>query len=143
MGQRAEGDGVKLSKEQREALAERLQPYSGATVHLMCDGYKVSLQVQRTGSLTYRVVTFVNGIFEGKWIGSREEYPEQKFLRKSVRHVFPKAFREKMLRILGKRRYAQEGYDKTMALYFADWASGKSAISHLCRVCESIEVIEA
>lgn len=135
---------MKLSKETREELLGRLLLPWGV-VHLMCDGFKVTLSVQRSGkSLKYRVVTYVNGYFKAEWISASAEHPEQKFLRKSVRPNVSPVKRAKLEKVFGKRAVKNDPYwSGSIALYMPDWASGQAAISHLCKVCGSIEVLES
>ncbi|GHD63779.1 hypothetical protein [Jeongeupia chitinilytica] len=137
---------AKLSKEQREKLEATLSmPWGG--VDLQCDGYRITLSVERAKGMSYRVGTYVNGSFHGKWMIGSESYPEQKFLRKSVRPVASKADRDRMEKAVGKRHFkkmcAEEPYwTKTITTYWMSWASGKAALNHLCKVCDAITVIE-
>jgi len=133
---------MKPTKEQREFLAGQLShPYG--SVDLMCDGYRVSLRVERYKSLSYRVVTYVNGVWKGEWISGTNSHPEQKFLRKSVRPTVSPAERAKLEKALGKRYVKKDPYwSGSITLYCIDWGSGRAAISHLCKVCESIEILE-
>jgi len=57
-----------LTKEQRAALAEALAVPWGS-VRLICDGRRISLQVNRVSKtcLKYRVFTFIDGEFKGAW----------------------------------------------------------------------------
>ena len=134
---------MKLTKEQKEMLAETLTtPWGG--VELLCDGYRIALQVQRVKELTYRVTTFVNGKWEGKWMSGKEAHPEQKFLNKKTHRACSPSFKAKMEKIMGKRAVAKDPYySKTFITYDVSWASGKAAITHLCRVCESVEIVPA
>jgi hypothetical protein len=133
---------MKLTKEQKTELAQELTSPWGH-VKLICDGFKVDLQVQALkGGLSYRVMTYVNGQFKGLWISPTPEYPEQKFLRKQVRTLYSAAEKARMEKIFGKRAVAKdERYQKKFVTYMPDWASGKAAINHLCKVCESIQVV--
>lgn len=129
-----------LTKEQKAALAEQLSmPWGSA--ELMCDGFLVTLRVERSKGLSYRVMTYVNGVWRGTWFSAKEAHPEQRFMRPVSRYLFPAKFRRDMLKLLGKRRYAAEDYDRKHHSYTPDWPSGKAAINHLCKVCESIEVL--
>jgi hypothetical protein len=134
---------MKLSKEQKAELEQRLSTTWGQ-VALMCDGYRVDLQVQRwKGGIQYRVMVYVNGHFKGLWTSGKTEYPEQKFLRKSVRPLYTPAQKAKLEKALGKRWVAKDPAMKaTVTIYLPDFASGKAAIGHLHRVCESIEILE-
>ena len=133
---------MKLSKEQQQVLAAQLT-YPWGSVRLMCDGYRIDLQVARTKGMTYRVMTYVNGTFKGLWCLDMEAHPEQKFLRKSVKLMVSATKRAKAEKIFGKRHVAKDRYyQKKFTYYWPDWASGKAAISHLCKVCESVEVLD-
>lgn len=131
---------MKLTKEQRKSLEENLS-YVGGTVHLLCDGNRVSLQVQRWKGLTARVITFINGEFKGTWFSALEEIPEHKFLRKTEISMIKPKDRAMAEKAFGKRLVAKEPiYSRKFVQYHPDWASGKAAINHLCRVCESVEI---
>lgn len=133
---------MNLTKEQKAKLAEDLSmPWGHAK--LRCDGYEITLAVERSKGMTYRVTTYVNGSWKGIWFSGKEAHPEQKFLRKSVRPACPPAFKAKMEKILGKRAVAKDPYYNGMVTtYCVTWASGKAAISHLCKVCDSVEIIQ-
>ncbi|MDO8932967.1 MAG: hypothetical protein Q7U97_11275 [Rhodocyclaceae bacterium] len=133
---------MKLTKDQRAQLVGELSTPWGSA-HLICDGHRVTLQVQREGgnAIKFRVMTYVDGHFKGEWI--KGEVPEAKFLRKQVRRLYSTARCKKIEKIVGKRRFATaeyDGYRKTLTHYLPDWASGKAAIAHLCKVCESVEL---
>jgi hypothetical protein len=136
---------MKLTKEQKDDLAETLALPWGC-VSLRCDGYLVSLSVRRVAknTLTYRVLTFVNGSFSGAWCLEKNAAPESKFLRKSVRPNLSPVKRQKLEKALGKRAVAKDPYwSGSTTIYLPDWANGKAAINHLCKVCESVEPISA
>lgn len=127
-----------LSKEQRDRLANTLTVPWGQ-VDLMCDGYRVTLCVLRWKSMTYRVMTYVNGIFKGVWLSPDSGAPESKFLRVSTRPNVTPARKREVEKILGKRYVKRDPfYSGTITTYMPDWSSGKAALSHLCKVCESI-----
>jgi len=132
---------MKLTKEQKTELAQKLtSPWGHVT--LICDGFKVDLQVQRYTAMTYRVMTFINGEFKGLWVSSKNEHPEQKFLRKLVKPLYSPAFKAKLEKIYGKRAFAkEERFHLKLTSYVPDFPSGKAAISHLCKVSESIQVV--
>lgn len=133
---------MKLSKEQRTELAEKLSTPYGAVV-LMCDGIKITLEVRRWKSMTYRVMTFINGKFEWKWTIGDVDLPEHKFLRKQVRKLSKPSERAAAEKALGKRWVKKSDFwNKTITFFNPDWASGKAAINHLCKVCESVEVFK-
>lgn len=135
---------MKLSKEQIDVLAASLAHPYGSGVKLLCDGYEVALQVQKGKGLKYRVMTYVNGCFRGVWCGlSKQECPEQKFMRKLVRPRCSAKQKQKMEKIMGKRHVNNDPYYKEVQTsYWPDWPSGKAALNHLNRVCESVRLAE-
>lgn len=132
---------MKLTKEQKQELIDKLASPWGR-VNLLCDGYRITLAVQQVSPLKYRVVTYINGVWEGKWVDGSRSFPEQKFInRKEVSLVTPSE-KAKAEKIFGKRAVAKDPwYTNKLVTYDISWASGKQAINHLCRVCESIEVL--
>lgn len=70
---------MKLSKEQIDVLDRDLSHPYGSGVELLCDGYTVTLKVERCKGMRYRVMTYVNGYFKGIWCGlSKQDYPERR-----------------------------------------------------------------
>ncbi len=129
-----------LTKEQRAELAEELAGPWGS-IALVCDGRRVTLQVQRYSKtrIEYRVMTYVDGLFSGAWC--KGDAPEAKFLRKRVTPLVSPAKRKAAEKVFGKRRVAKEPlYSETHTWYLPDWPSGRAAIAHLCKVCESVEI---
>lgn len=133
---------MKLTKVQQHELAMELQgPWAG--VDLVCDGYLVSLRVERYKALSWRIYTYVNGCFRAAWVTGDSPAPEVKFLRKSVRLLFSPAKRKKAEKVYGKRAVAKDPFfNETYTMHLPDWTSGKAAIAHLCKVSDSIEVAE-
>ncbi len=131
---------MKLTKEQKDELAQKLtNPW--ARVDLICDGYTVTLSVRRYKALSYRVITYVNGQLNHEWISSKQSFPEQKFLRKEVKSLVSAAERKKAEKEFGKRWVAKDPFWSGKVTFFnSDWLSGKTAINHLCKVCESVQV---
>lgn len=132
-----------LTKEQRDALAEKLSSPWGGDVHLLCDGRRITLQVRRESgaAIRYCVMLYIDGYFKGAW--HKGDTPEAKFLRKQVKALWSPARRKVMEKAVGKRRFASADFDdyrKTLTHYMPYWSSGKAAIAHLCKVCESVEV---
>ena len=133
---------MKLSKEQKELEIAKLTSLYGVS-HLLCDGYRVTLSVERTSALAFRVMTYVNGEFKGFWMSEKNECPESKFLRKVTRPICSPKHKKEMENIIGKRRVAADPYySKTHTHFMPDWANGKQAINHLCKVCESVELAD-
>lgn len=133
---------MKLNKEQKDEIVSKLSGPWGS-VDLMCDGYLVSLRVERYKALAYRVSTYVNGFFKGTWCRGKDPAPEARFLRKSVRPNVTPAKRKKLEKALGKRYVAKNEYfSGSVTVYLPDWSSGRAAINHLCKVSESIALAD-
>ena len=132
---------MKLTKEQKQELIDKLALPWGR-VNLLCDGYRITLAVQQVSPLKYRVVTYINGVLEGKWMIAEKSYPEQKFLNRKERPLAKPSEKAKAEKAFGKRAVAKDPWwSKTFVSYDVTWASGKQVIHHLCRVSESIEIL--
>lgn len=87
-------------------------------------------------------MTYVDGVFKHAWAMSNPSVPEHKFLRKSVRPNVSPVERKRIEKELGKRYVAKHTFwSGSYTIYLPDWSSGKAAINHLCKVCESVEVV--
>ena len=133
---------MKLSKEQKDQAIQKLSNPWGSII-LMCDGYRVALQVQRTSALSFRVMTFVNGEFKGLWCNPENRCPESIFMRKKVTPIFSPSRKKEIEKALGKRYVKNDPhFSKAHTWLLPDFASGKAAISHMCKVSESIQIVE-
>lgn len=129
---------MKPTKEQMQEWEKKLLAPWGQ-LDLMCDGRKVSLQVQRWKGMSYRVMTYVDGSFNGEWMLEKNAAPEAKFLRKSVRAFIKPSEKKKAEKELGKRFVKNSKFwNATFVTFMPDWPSGKAAISHLVKVCDSV-----
>ncbi len=129
-----------LAKEVKDKLIAELSHAFGC-VQLICDGRKVTLNVEQTDSLKYKIGTYVDGMFKGSWVID-ESSPERKFLRVITKHAYSPAQKARFAKDLGKRALKKSEYmHRTYSLASPFWLSGRSAINHLCRVCDSIEVL--
>lgn len=131
-----------LTKAQRAELADKLASPWGEVI-LICDSRRITLQVQRCAGATiaYRIFTFIDGEFRGAWM--KGDTPEARFMRKQVRRLISPARRKEAEKLCGKRWVAKQPlYSETMTTYLPDWPSGKAAINHLCKVCESVEITQ-
>lgn len=131
-----------LTKEQKQAAIDALS-YPYGFVKLICDGYEIALVVEKSNKLTYRIVTYINGMLKGEWVSGTAEHPEQRFLNRKERPLASPKEKAKFEKAFGKRATAKDPwFSKTIVTYDISWASGRSAINHLCRVSKSIELVE-
>ena len=138
---------AKLDKEVVSELVNLLMLPWGS-VKLECDGYTVDLQVYRVkNSMTYRVMTYVNGEFRWEWVIPKADTPlrpETKFLRKSVTKNISPAKRLKLEKVYGKRFIAKDPFcNGSTTSYMPDWPTGRAVLSHFMKVCDSIKVVKA
>ncbi|MDB5802296.1 MAG: hypothetical protein JWL63_3235 [Rhodocyclales bacterium] len=136
---------MKLTKEQKTNLAKQLGNVYGFA-ELMCDGRKITLQVERASkrSLSYHVVMYIDGQIRGAWFSAKEDLPEHKFMRKSVKRLHSAQAKAKAEKAYGKRfvKTHLAHYDHTHTQFLPYWSTGKAAIDHLCKACDSVEIIE-
>ncbi|MFZ4539287.1 hypothetical protein [Propionivibrio sp.] len=130
---------MKLSKEQKDVLAANLRNPWGS-VKLLCDGYTVDLQVVQVKDLKFRVMTYVNGSFKGAWCSDSVPLPEHKFLRRVTRNLYSSMQTAEHIKAFGVRNAKKYFPQKAFTSYLPDWPSGKTALNHLCRVCESVQL---
>lgn len=131
---------MKLTKEQKADLIRKLGSPLGL-VYLQCDSDKVALYVLQGKGLKFFVAMYVNGKFNSAWMDPANSVPEQRYLRKTVRPLYSARDKARAEKECGKR-YVKKHMSGTYTLYRADWPSGKAAINHLCKVCESIEILD-
>jgi hypothetical protein len=134
---------MKLAKEQKEKVISDLSQLFGRAV-LKCDGYEITLQVERFKGFKYRVMTYVNGTFSAVWCLEKNAAPESQFLRKSTRPNLSPVKRLKLEKELGKRYVAKHPYwSGSYTIYLPDWSTGRAAVNHLCKVCQSVELVNS
>ncbi len=131
---------MKLTKEEQSVIEQNLSyPFGGAK--LICDGNIIDLRVQRYKGMTYRVSVYVNGCWKGEWLSAQNSHPEQKFLRKSERSVYSPAMKAKLAKVYGKKKVEKDPeFNKKLVFFFPDFANGKSALRHLMKVCDSVQI---
>ncbi len=142
---------AKLDKETKERLIADLSHPYGA-VKLVCDGREVDLQVRRRSgkSMRYCVMAFVDGKWEHRWSRDDKEHPEQKFARRSEKHVLSEKERKEFLKAApaygrkgSPKRNAFEARIEAKLVWFdPTFSTGSAAINHLLKVCESVSVAE-
>ena len=130
---------MKLSPAQQTAVISALCQQGGRAV-LRCDGYEITLQ-QAFDDKAYRfvVMVYVNGKCSGAMM--QVTAPEHKFFRRVKRFVHTAKFRKGMKKIAKKGDLGLEIDTKTVT--FWPWfMTPKSALAHLQKVCESIELVD-
>ncbi len=131
-----------LTLAQRRALAaEQNTPYG--RLALRCDGRRIGLQMQRRSGtrLNYEVMTYIDGEFKGAWM--MNEGPESKFLRRREKRYYPESKVLAYEKKFGKKALAKNWPEarKVQVAWWPYWPNFLAALNHLCKVCESVEVI--
>jgi hypothetical protein len=135
-----------ITKELKAELIEKLNsPF--ASLKLDCDGYQIGLQAQSKDKSGLRFVLslYVNGWMKGVWLDLKNPCPEQKFMRRMERPLHSKKEQEAIVKFevaCGmKRKDAIDKAARKFAYLAPYFPSGRAAIHHLCRVCESITIV--
>lgn len=102
--------------------------------------YEITLSVQYVQALKSRVFVFVNGEILGAWLLPESKCPETVFMRKNSRPLYSKSMISLFRALYGDKR-ADESAKKRAVSYHPDFASGKSAIDHIERVSDSVELL--
>lgn len=130
----------KPTKQQWEDFEQKsLQIYSSQK--LICDGFALTVRREAISATKLGLIVYVNGELRGAWLGNEsQEHPEHRFMRRCERYVWPLKFRKSMLKILGKKDYAKEAYDKKLISYNFYWNNAADLRRHLSKVCTCITI---
>lgn len=133
---------AKLTKEQKFLILSELEhPY--AQVKLRCDNDIITLSVEPTlRPLEFKIMTYVNGKFNASWLTHAQQHPEAKYLYTYQKCFLTAKDKKCWQKILGKKELEQKIAQATYTLYSAYFPTAKMAISHLCKVCEQIDMIK-
>lgn len=108
---------------------------------LRCDGYLVQLRML----LNQQTMHFAVWVFiDGKLAPLNCDAPEIKFCNKVTRHVYKRVVRErwaKEAKRLPKGESFGFDYNATTTAYFPWFTSARSALAHMMRVSETIEMV--
>ncbi|OTG68289.1 hypothetical protein B9T25_06300 [Acinetobacter sp. ANC 4470] len=131
---------MSLSKEQKTFAIKELE--KGNRVNLTCDSYEISLMIQRH-KMKLVVGIYVDGTVKGIWCAEHEKHPEAKYLAPYFINVYKPSFKQKLIKLCGKRRAYKEYPDldakhEHRLPYFANVTK---AINHLIKVSDSIELL--
>lgn len=116
------------------------QIYCSAT--LMCDGYRLTLRVERISKMGLAIYVYINGVLDFKFaVDDCEE--RRRFFCVRTKAVYSQKEQKDMIKACGKRWLKQRGYDvdKVYTMYYPWWKSFRSLKSHLIKNNTSIELI--
>ncbi|RSN77916.1 hypothetical protein [Acinetobacter haemolyticus] len=131
-----------LSKADKDYILEKLNSQL-SMVYLKCDENKVSLTLERH-KMKLVIGIYVNHEFRGDWLFHPEKHPESKYLPiKRISKYAPSA-KQRVIKTFGKRK-AYKLYPDLDEVIERPWLyfnTARSALNHLLKVSESIEVIK-
>lgn len=131
---------MSLSKEQKESVIQDLSSLF-KTVKLNCDGYEITLRLMRH-KMKLIIAIYINGEVKGMWSSKPEEYPESKFLAVRKKSVYTPSEKAKILKEFGKRDAKKQfNIDQQFEYRLPYFSTARSALNHLIKVSESIEIL--
>lgn len=131
---------AKLTTEQWKQIEICLSASYGHA-ELLCDGYKLDLNVEKLKGLRYTIVVYVNGAWGGARL--REDTEERrKFWRPVTTCYARKKFLDPYRKAFGKKAAEAWKVRSTGTYWLPDWPNFKRLRAHLNRNCVSIELIK-
>lgn len=125
-----------MTKEEWAEVEKKLQSPWGS-VDLMCDGYKLTLQVQRD-KMRLIIMIFVDGEFKGIWFNECEE--RRRFFQPCKRKIY----KAKTFKGFSKRTLKSMQIDpnETITHYRPFWTAFRPLKAHLIKNNTSIELVK-
>lgn len=123
-----------MKRDEWQALEQRLT-WPGAQARLVCDGYEVTLEVQRV-KLRMVIAVFVGGWMRGEWM-LKDCEERRRFMRPLV--IRPKPFTKAQIRLLGKKWCEEQIAKRTGTYYIPYWPSVTALRRHFQKHNTSIE----
>jgi len=132
-----------MTNDEWQQVQNQLVPPFGMVV-LDCDGYELTLSVQRYKGLQMCIMTYVDGRFKGEWITGDCEI-RRKFMRAEKFYLHASSARSRAKK-LSKRDLAdlkRVGLDpwKQSVCYTPVWLSFAPLKRHLQKNCTNIELV--
>lgn len=129
-----------MNKEEWKEIEEKLKSFF-EVVKLNCDGYEVSLSLQRVSQYKNAIVVYVNGKFKHEWINKDCE-ESRRFLKKVSKSFYSQKQKNKYKK-LSKKLQKELGVDvdKKYSYYLPYWTSFNSLKRQLAKENNSIKLI--
>lgn len=109
-------------------------------VELMCDGYKLSVRLERCGQFKNAIAVYINGQIKGEWYKECEE--SRRFFKKVSKSLYPQKQKDKWKKMSKKAKVQLEiDIDKKYFYYTPLWTSFNSLKRHLIKENKEIELI--
>lgn len=127
-----------LSPQDWKGIEERLK-FLESPVKLNCDGYEITLVLQRISQFSNAIMVYVNGKFNGKWLMDDCE-ERRRFCQARKRSLLDSKQKAAIKRWPKKDRLAMVARAKYIS-YSPHWTSFRSLKNHLIKNNKSIELI--
>lgn len=135
---------AKLSKIEKKSITDRLD-HAYASVKLQCDNDLVTLKMERKSqkSVSYGVMVYVNNVFKGIWLSEDSTHEETKYMYSKEKYILSEPKRKAFLKTMGKKWCDEKQVNQKVIIRSCFFPSPTSAINHLCKVCDTIKIIES
>lgn len=137
-----------ISKEQWAEIEKHLSGVFGR-VELLCDGYKITAEIQKN-KMKLVVSVYVDGVIKGEWIFNKgdSEIP-RKFHQEIKRFAFSAKYRAHLIKSSKSKLYTKEMRAKdaadavrTSSHWWPHWPNAKAFCRHIRKTCTSIEIVK-
>lgn len=128
------------SQDWKEA-EERLKSF-WSPVRLKCDGYDITLRLERLDQFKNGILVCVNGEIRGEWL-SKDCEERRRFMRPVKKSVWTQK-QKASLKKISKRLRQKTGLfdpDAKLTFYYLHWTSFKALKSHLIKHNSNIEMV--
>lgn len=132
---------MSLNKVQKLFAIEQLSRQC-KTIRLMCDGYEISLKLERY-KMKLIIGIYINDTLNGSWFTKPEDHPEAKYLPIKKKARFTPAQKKEIIKTCGKRNALKHfpHLNDVYEMKFPYFNTANSALAHLIKVSESIELL--
>ncbi len=111
------------------------------SVKLVCDGYELTLVLQRIGQFHNAITVYIDGKIDGRWMIEDCEQRRRFYCPKSKSFYSKKDMAD--IKKISKRMFKEMQAKNKFVYYAPYWTSFRSLKSHLIKNNESIELVVA
>lgn len=136
---------MSITREQWAEIEEELSGSYGL-VGLLCDGYKVTAEIQHVAPLKQGIFVYVNGVIKVEWMQGKAE-EAQKFHRETKHYLFSAKHREEAAKFAknrhlsadARKRFAKMASER-LSTWRPYWTNAKAFTRHLRKTCTDIRL---
>ncbi|MDR9503391.1 hypothetical protein RI662_03625 [Brevibacillus agri] len=129
-----------VSAQDWKDIEQRLKGFYDS-VKLICDGYELTLVLQRIGQFHNAIAVYIDGKIDGKWMIEDCEQRRRFYCPKSKSFYSKKDMAE--FKKISKRIFKEMQAKNKYVYYEPYWTSFRSLKNHLIKNNESIELVVA